>query len=33
MEDFNYHRPATVNAAAALMKKSKDGRYLGGATR
>ncbi len=30
MENFNYHRPATVAAAAAMMKKSKDGKYLGG---
>jgi aerobic carbon-monoxide dehydrogenase medium subunit len=30
MENFNYHRPATTTAAAALMKKSKDGKYLGG---
>ncbi len=30
MENFNYHRPATVKAAEALMKKSKDGKYLGG---
>ncbi len=30
MENFNYHRPATVAAAAGLMKKSKDAKYLGG---
>jgi aerobic carbon-monoxide dehydrogenase medium subunit len=30
MENFNYHRPATVAAAAALYKKAKDGKYLGG---
>jgi aerobic carbon-monoxide dehydrogenase medium subunit len=30
MENFNYHRPATIKAAEALMKKSKDGKYLGG---
>jgi aerobic carbon-monoxide dehydrogenase medium subunit len=30
MENFNYHRPATVNAAAALLKKSKDGSYMSG---
>jgi carbon-monoxide dehydrogenase medium subunit len=30
MEDFNYHRPATVKAAEALMKKAKDAKYLGG---
>jgi len=30
MENFNYHRPATVKAAAAMMKKSKDGKFLGG---
>jgi aerobic carbon-monoxide dehydrogenase medium subunit len=30
MENFNYHRPATVKAAAALLKKSKDGTYMGG---
>lgn len=30
MENFNYHRPATVKAAAALAKKSKDGKYLAG---
>jgi aerobic carbon-monoxide dehydrogenase medium subunit len=30
MENFNYHRPATVNAAAALLKKSKGGSYLAG---
>ncbi len=30
MENFNYHRPATVAAAAALLKKSKDGVYLAG---
>jgi aerobic carbon-monoxide dehydrogenase medium subunit len=30
MENFNYHRPATVKAAVALLKKSKDGAYLGG---
>ena len=30
MENFNYHRPATVDAAAALLKKSKGGRYMAG---
>ncbi len=30
MENFNYHRPASVKAAAALLKKSKDGTYMGG---
>jgi aerobic carbon-monoxide dehydrogenase medium subunit len=30
MENFNYHRPATVAAAAGLMKKSRDAKYLGG---
>jgi len=30
MENFNYHRPANVKAAAALMKKSKDGKLLAG---
>ncbi len=30
MDNFNYHRPATVKAAEALMKKSKDAKYLGG---
>ncbi len=30
MENFNYHRPATVNAAAALLKKSKGGSYMAG---
>ncbi len=30
MENFNYHRPATVSAAAALLKKSKDGTYMSG---
>jgi aerobic carbon-monoxide dehydrogenase medium subunit len=30
MENFNYHRPATVNAAVALLKKSKDGSYMAG---
>jgi aerobic carbon-monoxide dehydrogenase medium subunit len=30
MENFNYHRPATVAAAAALLKKSKDGSYMAG---
>ena len=30
MENFNYHRPATVLAAAAMLKKSKDGKYMGG---
>lgn len=30
MENFNYHRPATVKAAVALLKKSKDGAFLGG---
>jgi len=30
MENFNYHRPTTVAAASAMMKKSKDGKFLGG---
>jgi aerobic carbon-monoxide dehydrogenase medium subunit len=30
MENFNYHRPATAKAAAALLKKSKDGTYMSG---
>jgi aerobic carbon-monoxide dehydrogenase medium subunit len=30
MDNFNYHRPATVKAAEALMKKSRDAKYLGG---
>jgi carbon-monoxide dehydrogenase medium subunit len=30
MENFNYHRPASVNAAAALLKKAKDGSYMSG---
>jgi aerobic carbon-monoxide dehydrogenase medium subunit len=30
MENFNYHRPATTTAAAAMLKKSKDGKYMGG---
>ncbi len=30
MENFNYHRPATVTAAVALLKKSKDGKLLAG---
>lgn len=30
MENFNYHRPATVTAAVALLKKSKDGKFLAG---
>ena len=30
MENFNYHRPATTTAAAALLKKAKDGKYLAG---
>ncbi len=30
MESFNYHRPANIKAAVAMMKKSKDGKYLGG---
>jgi carbon-monoxide dehydrogenase medium subunit len=30
MENFNYHRPATVNAAVALLKKSKGGSYMAG---
>ncbi len=30
MENFNYHRPATVKAAEALAKKSKDAKFLGG---
>lgn len=30
MENFNYHRPATTVAAAAMLKKTKDGKYMGG---
>ncbi len=30
MENFNYHRPATTTAAAAMLKKAKDGKYLAG---
>jgi aerobic carbon-monoxide dehydrogenase medium subunit len=30
MENFNYHRPATTTAAAALLKKAKDGKYMAG---
>ena len=30
MENFNYHRPATTIAAAALMKKGKDAKYMAG---
>lgn len=30
MENFNYHRPVTVLAATAMLKKSKDGKYMGG---
>ena len=30
MEIFKYHRPATATAAAALLKKAKDGKYLAG---
>lgn len=30
MENFNYHRPATVLAAAAMLKKAKDGKYMSG---
>ena len=30
MENFNYHRPATVLEAAAMLKKAKDGKYMGG---
>jgi aerobic carbon-monoxide dehydrogenase medium subunit len=30
MENFNYHRPANLKAAALLMKKSKDASYLAG---
>ena len=30
MENFKYHRPATANAAVALLKKAKDGKYLAG---
>ncbi len=30
MENFNYHRPATTTAAVALLKKSKDGKFLAG---
>ena len=30
MENFNYHRPATTVAAVAMLKKAKDGKYMGG---
>jgi aerobic carbon-monoxide dehydrogenase medium subunit len=30
MENFNYHRPATTAAAAAMLKKAKDGKYMSG---
>jgi aerobic carbon-monoxide dehydrogenase medium subunit len=30
MENFNYHRPATTTAAAAMLKKAKDGKYMAG---
>jgi aerobic carbon-monoxide dehydrogenase medium subunit len=30
MENFNYHRPATITAAAALLKKGKDAKYMAG---
>ncbi len=30
MDNFNYHRPATLKAAAAMLKKAKDGMYLAG---
>jgi aerobic carbon-monoxide dehydrogenase medium subunit len=30
MENFIYHRPATVGAAVSMMKKSKDGSYMSG---
>jgi aerobic carbon-monoxide dehydrogenase medium subunit len=30
MENFNYHRPATTTAAAAMLKKAKDGKYMSG---
>jgi aerobic carbon-monoxide dehydrogenase medium subunit len=30
MENFNYHRPAKVADAVKLMKKAKDGKFLGG---
>ena len=30
MENFNYHRPATVSAAVSLLKKAKDGSYMAG---
>jgi aerobic carbon-monoxide dehydrogenase medium subunit len=30
MDNFNYHRPASVKAAVAAAKKSKDGAYLAG---
>ena len=30
MENFNYHRPVTVKAAAALMKKSRDAKFMAG---
>ena len=30
MENFNYHRPSKVADAVKLMKKAKDGKFLGG---
>jgi aerobic carbon-monoxide dehydrogenase medium subunit len=30
MENFNYHRPATTTAAAAMMKKGKEAKYMAG---
>lgn len=30
MENFNYHSPAKAADAAKLLKKAKDGKYLGG---
>jgi aerobic carbon-monoxide dehydrogenase medium subunit len=30
MENFNYHRPAKAADAVKILKKSKDGKYLGG---
>ena len=30
MENFTYHRPASVADAVAAMKKAADGKYLSG---
>ena len=30
MDNFNYHRPASTKAAAALLKKAKEGMYMSG---